>query len=161
MIFSKRSVEQSYWSVHTFRIFWVMGEGAYCQDGSACLTRESKGCAWGIWCHFRINKFDIVMDEQASYLYSMREFAHKTSRVDARGSWSTSVFILNRKWNFAIMAKAVVFNLGVRPRLDLPIGYVRLSLGPQDPRGPTANCGTHRANCRHMISSINIHQNFP
>ena len=26
---------------------------------------------------------------------------------------------------------------------DLPIGYVGLSLGPQDPRGPPTNCGTH------------------
>jgi len=26
---------------------------------------------------------------------------------------------------------------------DLPIGYIDLSLGPQDPRGPPINCGTH------------------
>jgi len=31
---------------------------------------------------------------------------------------------------------------------DLPIGCVGLSLGPQDPRGPPANCGTHRVNWR-------------
>jgi len=33
---------------------------------------------------------------------------------------------------------------------DLPIGYIGLSLGPQDPRGPQPNCGTHRVNGRHM-----------
>jgi len=26
---------------------------------------------------------------------------------------------------------------------DLPIGNIGLSLGPQDPRGPPTNCGTH------------------
>jgi len=31
------------------------------------------------------------------------------------------------------------------PGLDLPKGYVGLSLGPQSPREPPANCGTHRA----------------
>jgi len=46
-------------------------------------------------------------------------------------------------------------------RPDLPVGYVGLNLGPpQDQKGPPANCGTHRLNCRCMISSINIHQNF-
>jgi len=45
------------------------------------------------------------------------------------------------------------------PGPDLPTGYVGLSLGPQDPKGPPANCGTHRANCRNMISSIYIRQN--
>jgi len=29
---------------------------------------------------------------------------------------------------------------------DLPIGYIGLSLGPQDPRWPPTNCGTHRVN---------------
>jgi len=28
---------------------------------------------------------------------------------------------------------------------DLPIGYIGLSLGPPDPRGPPTNCGMHRA----------------
>ena len=32
------------------------------------------------------------------------------------------------------------------PGPDLPIGYAGLSLGTQDPRGPPANCGTHRVN---------------
>jgi len=32
---------------------------------------------------------------------------------------------------------------------DLPIGYIGLSLGPQDPRGPPTNCGTHRVNGRY------------
>jgi len=31
---------------------------------------------------------------------------------------------------------------------------------PQDPRGPPANCGTHRVNWRYMISSRNIRQQF-
>jgi len=43
---------------------------------------------------------------------------------------------------------------------DLPIGYIGLSLGPQDTRGPPANCGTHRVNWRYMISSTIIRQNF-
>jgi len=33
---------------------------------------------------------------------------------------------------------------------DLPIGYVGLSLGSQDPIGPPANCGSQRVNCRYM-----------
>jgi len=43
---------------------------------------------------------------------------------------------------------------------DLPMGYVGLRLGPQDPRGPPANCGMHRVNCRYMIGTMNIPQNF-
>jgi len=43
---------------------------------------------------------------------------------------------------------------------DLPTGYVGLSIGPQDPRGPPANCGTHRVNWRYMISWINIRHQF-
>jgi len=31
---------------------------------------------------------------------------------------------------------------------DLPTGYIGLSLGPQDPRGPPTNCGTHRVTGR-------------
>jgi len=34
---------------------------------------------------------------------------------------------------------------------DLPIDYIGLSLGPQDPKGPPTNCGTHSVNCRYMI----------
>jgi len=41
---------------------------------------------------------------------------------------------------------------------DLPIGYVGSSLGPQDPRGPPAKCGTHGVNCWCKISSRNIPQ---
>jgi len=44
--------------------------------------------------------------------------------------------------------------------LDLPIGCVGLSLGPQDPRGPPANCDAHGVNCRSIISSTNIRQKF-
>jgi len=40
---------------------------------------------------------------------------------------------------------------------DLPIG---LSLGSQDPSGPLAKCGAHRVNCRYMVSSTIIRQNF-
>ena len=45
---------------------------------------------------------------------------------------------------------------------DLPIRHIGLSLGlgPQDPRGPPANCGTHSVNCRYVISSTIIRQNF-
>jgi len=31
------------------------------------------------------------------------------------------------------------------------MGYIGLSLGPQDPRGAPTNCGTHRVNGRYMI----------
>ena len=37
---------------------------------------------------------------------------------------------------------------------DLAIGHVSLSLGPQDPRGPPANCGRHGVNCRYCISVV-------
>jgi len=30
---------------------------------------------------------------------------------------------------------------------NLPIGYVGISLGPQDPRELPENCGTHKVNC--------------
>jgi len=46
------------------------------------------------------------------------------------------------------------------PGPDLPIGCVNLSLGPQDPREPPANCGTHRVSCRFMIALVNFRQNF-
>jgi len=35
--------------------------------------------------------------------------------------------------------------------LDLPIGCISLSLGPQDPTGPPTYCGRHRVNGRYMI----------
>jgi len=41
-----------------------------------------------------------------------------------------------------------ILRSGIQAGPDLPIGYIGLSLGPQDPRGPPANCGTHRVNCR-------------
>jgi len=34
---------------------------------------------------------------------------------------------------------------------DLPIGYMGLRLGLQEPRGPPTNCGMHRVNGRYMI----------
>jgi len=47
----------------------------------------------------------------------------------------------------------------VRPGPDLPIGLVGLSQEPQDPRGPPANCGTHRVNClcteRYPLLNVN------
>jgi len=43
---------------------------------------------------------------------------------------------------------------------DLAIGYIGLSLEPQDPREPPSNFGTHRLNCRYVISSTIIPQNF-
>jgi len=39
---------------------------------------------------------------------------------------------------------------------DLPIGYIGLSLGPQDPRGAPTNCGTHRVNGQYMIILIKL-----
>jgi len=36
----------------------------------------------------------------------------------------------------------------------------RPGLGPQGPSGPPTNCGPHRLNCRYMISSLNIRQQF-
>jgi len=39
------------------------------------------------------------------------------------------------------------------PVPDLPIGYIGLSLRPQDPRGPPTDCGTHRVKwpvCDHL-----------
>jgi len=44
---------------------------------------------------------------------------------------------------------AFMFVQGSGP--DLPIGYIVLSLGPKDSRGPPTNCGTHRANGLHVI----------
>jgi len=32
------------------------------------------------------------------------------------------------------------------------MGYIGLSLGPQDPRWPPKNCGTHGVNGRYLIS---------
>ena len=43
---------------------------------------------------------------------------------------------------------------------NLPTSYVGLSLGPQDPRRPPASYGTHGVNCRYMISTIYIRQQF-
>ena len=56
------------------------------------------------------------------------------------------------------MPRVVVALLSAGP--DLPIGYIGLSLGPQDPRGPPGNCGTLRINCRYIISSTIIRQKF-
>jgi len=36
------------------------------------------------------------------------------------------------------------------------MGFIGLSLGPQDPRGRPANCVTHRVDCWYMISWINV-----
>jgi len=38
----------------------------------------------------------------------------------------------------------IKFGVALHPGPNLPIGYIGFSLGPQDPRGPPANCGTHR-----------------
>jgi len=46
------------------------------------------------------------------------------------------------------------------PVPDLPIGYIGLSLGPQDPRGPPTNCDTHRVNDRYMTIQIKLRQKF-
>jgi len=39
----------------------------------------------------------------------------------------------------------------LQPVPDLPIGYIGLSLVPQDPSGPPTNCGTHIVSGRYMI----------
>jgi len=54
----------------------------------------------------------------------------------------------------------VYFTIKLEAEPDLPIGYMGLSLGPQDPWGHPANCGMHRVNCRYMISSTIICHNF-
>jgi len=43
---------------------------------------------------------------------------------------------------------------------DLPVGNIGLSLGPQDPKGPLKNCGTHRVNGRYMIIYVKLRQKF-
>jgi len=40
------------------------------------------------------------------------------------------------------------------------MGYIGSNLGPQDPRGRPANCGTHRVNGRYMIIWIKLRQKF-
>jgi len=45
----------------------------------------------------------------------------------------------------SFMYRCFIYDV-MEPVLDLPIGYIGLSLGPQDPRGPPKNCGTHRVN---------------
>jgi len=47
---------------------------------------------------------------------------------------------------------------GVQPGPDLHIGYIGLTLGTQDPRGPSTNCGTRRVNGRYMIIQIKLRQ---
>jgi len=39
---------------------------------------------------------------------------------------------------------SIALSLPLCSESDLSIGLVGLSLGPQDPRGPPANCGTYR-----------------
>ena len=39
--------------------------------------------------------------------------------------------------------RALLDKCSLYPGPDMPIGYIGLSLGPQDPRGPPANCGAH------------------
>jgi len=40
------------------------------------------------------------------------------------------------------------------------LGYIGLSLGSQDRKGPPTNCGTHRVNARDMIIYIKLRQIF-
>jgi len=59
-----------------------------------------------------------------------------------------------------ILAILNVHQKQLHPRPDLPTGYIRLSLGPQGPRGTPTNCGTHRVNGRYMIIYIKLLQKF-
>jgi len=40
------------------------------------------------------------------------------------------------------------------------LGYIGLSLGSQDRKGPPTNCGTYRVNARDMIIYIKLRQIF-
>jgi len=62
--------------------------------------------------------------------------------------WSPGLEVLTRSWSRSRR---------LRSGPDLPIGYIGLNVGPQDPRGPPGNCGTQIA---YMIKSINIRQNL-
>jgi len=44
----------------------------------------------------------------------------------------------------------------IQTESDLSIDLVGLSLGSQDPRRHTANCGTHRVIYGYNMSSVNI-----
>jgi len=46
------------------------------------------------------------------------------------------------------------------PVPHLSIGYIGLSPGPQDPKGPPKNCGTLRVNGRYIIILIKLRQKF-
>jgi len=54
----------------------------------------------------------------------------------------------NRKQSTCSSTGELLADKVVRAVPDLPI---RLSLGPQDPRGSPTNCGTHRVNGRYMV----------
>ena len=75
------------------------------------------------------------------------------SRNKIQQSWSSPTWSILLLDQLKLMNKTV--ELGV-----IYIGYIGLSLGTQDPRGPPANCGTSRVDCGYMISSVNIRQNF-
>jgi len=57
--FLKHSVEQCYWNMHKFCIFWAREKGLLPGLHSVCFRCENKSCAWGLQCHFCTNKFDI------------------------------------------------------------------------------------------------------
>jgi len=69
------------------------------------------------------------------------EFAFNLSRK----SREIKLAVINRLAKIQISA----------PGPDLLIGYIGLSLGPQDLQGPPTNCGSHRVNFRYLIISIN------
>jgi len=58
----------------------------------------------------------------------------------------------------SFMYRCFIYDV-MEPVLDLPIGYIGLSLGPQDPRGPPKNCGTHRVNAGIWSFRLNFVKN--
>jgi len=75
-----------------------------------------------------------------------------------------AIEIKNKKqmYNFSKSSKSRMWlfeplRVACEPQFGHPC-YIGLSLGPQDPRGPSGYCGKHKFNCRYMIKSINISQ---
>jgi len=91
---------------------------------------------------------------QGSYEYIATDYV---ARVFITVFFVDPSWVVGTKYFILLMRVSFSYIQCMRPtRPDLPIGYVGLSLVPQDPRGSLANCVTHGVNCRYIISSINI-----